>query len=178
MDRCGGAYGVKYCEAHRERRGGHLRKTRREPIKGSIPADLPMSIYVNEVSKLFFDRINEELERIGVKRGYHQIIMHLAREDGKSQYELVKKTHFKASTISVALQKMEADGLVVRKTDCEDARQVRVYLTELGKELDDKIREKFDKTEKILLKGFSTEDEEKIKFYLMKMRENIYEEIN
>lgn len=136
---------------------------------------IPMSIYVNEVSKLFFDRMHQELEVIGVKKGYHHILMHLSRKDGKSQLELTKDTHFRASTISVALQKMEQEGLVERKADAKDARQVNVFLTEKGRALDELVREQFGKMEQVLLQGFSKAEEETLKTLLIKMRNNIHE---
>lgn len=136
---------------------------------------IPMSIYVNEVSKLFFDCMHRELEAIGVKKGYHHILMHLSRKDGKTQLELTKDTHFRASTISVALQKMEKDGLVERRADAKDARQINVFLTDKGRDLDKQVQERFGKMEQVLLQGFSKEEEETLKTLLIKMRNNIHE---
>ena len=99
------------------------------------------SMMTNEVSKLFRDIINREVEKLGVQNGYRQLLFHLSRMDGVSQLELARATHLKAPTVSVTLKGMEADGLVVRRGDENDARVIHVYLTEKGRKTDDKIRE-------------------------------------
>lgn len=88
------------------------------------------SMMTNEVSKLFRDIINREVEKLGVQNGYRQLLFHLSRMDGVSQLELARATHLKAPTVSVTLKGMEADGLVVRRGDENDARVIHVYLTE------------------------------------------------
>lgn len=139
-------------------------------MKGLLPH---VSMYINEISKLFFDRMRIEGEKIGVSQGYNKVLFHLTREDGLTQNELVQRTHFKPSTISVTLQKMEFESLVIRKHDNDDLRQTKVYLTDKGRKLDSEIRRNIDETEEILLAGFNAEDIEDIKIKLDRMRSNI-----
>ena len=49
--------------------------------------------------------------------------------------ELVERAHVKAPTVSVALQKMEEDGLITRVTSLDDQRYVKVQITEKGRNL-------------------------------------------
>ncbi len=46
-----------------------------------------------------------------------------------------------SSSLSRMLKKMEDDGMIYRKPDQEDKRIVRIFLTEEGKKLKDKIEE-------------------------------------
>ena len=109
---------------------------------GEPPGGLTVMMVINELSKLFHDRVRTECDKNGIPSGYRHVLFYLAREDGISQLELVKRTHLKAPTISVSLQKMESEGLVIRKPDDNDQRMIRLYLTEKGKKLDELIRDK------------------------------------
>lgn len=63
------------------------------------------SMLINEISKLFRDRMREKSEELGFKNGYRQVLMFLARGDGVTQLSIAKGTHLKAPTVSVAASK-------------------------------------------------------------------------
>ena len=83
--------------------------------------------------------------------------------DGVSQNDIVRSTFLRGSTISLAINKMEKDGIVVRVPDTYDQRQVRVYLTESGEQLKLKIDEIMADINKVALENIS-DKEEKIAF--------------
>ncbi len=126
---------------------------------------------VNEVAKLFHDRIKTECEKEGFQSGYRHILFHLDREDGLNQLDLARLTHFKAPTVSVTLQKMESEGIVVRQADETDQRVTRVFLTQKGKELNLLIRNKFMESERDMLKILSENDRKSIRDILGKIIE-------
>ncbi|MBQ8497709.1 MAG: MarR family transcriptional regulator [Clostridia bacterium] len=130
---------------------------------------------INEISKLFHDRIKKQSDDLGFKNGYHQILRFLVREDGVTQIDIVKDSHFKAPTISVTLKKMEEEGLVRRETDKIDMRQTRVYITEKGRELDRKLFAKVMECEDILAQTISEEEQAFLCDILKKMRSNLLE---
>lgn len=88
-----------------------------------------------DISKLFKDYMRKESDKIGLKCAYRPILFHLIMNEGLTQAEIAEKTLLKAPTVSLTLQKMEYEGLIVRKTDEEDQRQTRVYSTEKGLEI-------------------------------------------
>ena len=130
---------------------------------------------INEISKLFHDRMRKQSEDLGFKNGYHQILRFLAREYGVTQIEIAKDAHFKAPTISVTLKKMEEEGLVDRKNDPNDLRQTRVYITEKGRDWDRKLFSKVMECEEILAKNITKEEEAFLIDILNKMRNNLLE---
>ena len=144
-----------------------------EPIRQRPPRDSKPTMLINEISKLFRDQMREYSEKLGFQPGYRQMLMHLAHEDGITQVDLVRLSHFKAPTVSVTLKKMEAEGLVRRETDANDQRQTRVYLTEKGHALDDAHFERLVEVENIMLTGLTKEDEETLLQYLKHIRNNI-----
>ena len=131
------------------------------------------SMMTNEVSKLFRDIINREVEKLGVQNGYRQLLFHLSRMDGVSQLELARATHLKAPTVSVTLKGMEADGLVVRRGDENDARVIHVYLTEKGRKTDDKIREIHHMLDSRMTEGIPQSELDALVATLTKLRDNM-----
>lgn len=132
---------------------------------------------INEISKLFHDRMRKQSEDLGFKNGYHQILRFLVREDGVTQIDIVRDSHFKAPTISVTLKKMEEEGLVRRETDKNDMRQTRVYITEKGRELDRKLFAKVMECEDILAQNISEEEQVLLLDILNRMRSNLLETV-
>lgn len=133
------------------------------------------SMLINEISKLFRDKMRAKSEELGFKNGYRQVLMFLAHGDGVTQLTIARATHLKAPTVSVTLKNMEAEGLVRRETDTADMRQTRVYLLEKGRELDLRHRENIMEFEKIMLTGIGKEEEENLLQALKKIRDNILE---
>lgn len=131
------------------------------------------SMMTNEVSKLFRDIINRDVEKLGVQNSYRQLLFHLSRKDGMSQLELARATHLKAPTVSVTLKNMEADGLVERNGDINDLRIIHVYLTDKGRQTDDKIREIHHMLDSRMTEGISQEELDALVATLTKMRDNM-----
>lgn len=131
------------------------------------------SMMTNEFSKLFRDIINRDVEKLGVQNSYRQLLFHLSRKDGVSQLELARATHLKAPTVSVTLKNMEADGLVERKGDINDLRIIHVYLTDKGRQTDDKIREIHHMLDSRMTEGISQEELDALVATLTKMRDNM-----
>lgn len=149
--------------------------------------DAVPSMYIADISRMFECIVSASTEKLsaeagfsghGLSRGYRHILFHLSREDGVTQLSLVQRTKLKAPTVSVALVKMEEHGLVRRETDEKDLRQVRVYITEKGRKLDEQIRQKYRETDKIMLAGISESEVEQLKATLKKMLENMLGEGN
>ncbi len=135
----------------------------------------PPSMLINEISKLFNDRMRKKTEALGMAEGWRRIIFHLRRNDSLTQLELVHRTHLSAPAISNALQKMEADGLVHRRQDPQDQRAILVSLTDAGLEADRKILGAIHETEAELLGNISPEALAAVRPVLEKMFHNLKE---
>lgn len=135
--------------------------------------DATPTMYISDIARLFECTVSSAAERKGMSRGYRKILFHLAHKDGVTQLELVKLSHLTAPTVSVALSKMESDGLVKREADKNDMRQIRVYLTEKGRAHDDFIRRVSRETEEQILKGLTDDDITELNRMLRVMLENM-----
>ena len=132
---------------------------------------------INEISKLFHDELRRNSEELGFKSGYRQILRFLSHEDGVTQVDIARNSHFTAPTVSVTLKKMEDDGLISRKTDKKDTRRTRVFITEKGREWESKLFTTAMDCEEILVRGFSAEEIEEFDRLLKKAKENMLAEI-
>lgn len=144
------------------------------PSDGRKPPEPTPMMLVNEVSKLFKNILVRENENL--QSSYRHLLFHLAHEDGVTQLRLAKLTHLKPPTVSVTLQKMERDGYVVRRQDENDLRQTLVYLTDKGREHNERIWQKIGEIDKKVMEGIAPEDVETVKRVLAQMRNNIFEE--
>ncbi|MBQ7090545.1 MAG: MarR family transcriptional regulator [Clostridia bacterium] len=136
----------------------------------------PPSMIINEISKLFNDRMRQKTEAFGMSDGPRRVLFHLAHNDSLTQLELARRTHLSSPAISVILQKMEADGLVARGSDPSDQRAILVRLTEAGRATDRKVVAAIHETEDELLKGISAEEIETVRTILTKLYKNLSEE--
>lgn len=142
-----------------------------------VSDDVTPSMYLNDIAKIFNTTVSRATERMGISQGFRGMLFHLAHEDGLTQLQLVKLTHLTAPTVSVALSKMEKNGLVRREADDKDMRQVRVYLTEKGREHDNFVRSKCRETEEKMLRGVSEEEQKELCKILKKLLENLADDI-
>jgi len=129
-----------------------------DPENELLAKTQPMKL-IHEICRLMGNNLRQkgELNPISQKSG-RLLMMELSKKDGRTQLDLVKATHLKAPTISVALQKLEHDGYVIRQPDEYDLRAMRVYLTEKGRDLENRIHLKVT-TEESMATSVLTEEE-------------------
>ena len=133
----------------------------------------PPSMLINEVSKLFNDRMRQKTEAMGMADGWRRVLFHLAHNEQLTQLELAKRTHLSTPAVSVTLQKMEAEGLVARESDPNDQRAILARLTEKGHAADRKVISAIRQTEREMLEGIPAEEFEQIRPLLEKMYHNL-----
>ena len=128
---------------------------------------------LSATSNRLHDCLRKAGEHVGLSQSYRGIMFHLGHEDGLTQLELAKRTNVSPPTVSVTLQKMERAGLLERRPDENDQRSVRVYLTEEGQALNDRIHSEFYKVDMQLVEGFSEDEKQMIRRIFAKMNQNL-----
>ena len=79
----------------------------------------------------------------------------------------------KPSTVSVSIERMEKNGLIVRKRDAMHPRIVKVYVTEKLRGCYRTFGEILEKNEKTIMKGFTEEEKEQLQGYLNRIFSNL-----
>ena len=155
-----------------------MKKDQLFPVKPPLPAGVKESppMLINEISHLCRAKmraVNSEMSQESTRL----IIIHLARKDGITQLDLVKSTHLKPPTVSVALQKLEKLGYITQAPDPGDQRAVRVFLTEKGRELDRNTLKRIRETDEILMKGITETESLQLMSLLEKIRDNMIKDL-
>ena len=91
---------------------------------------------------LAFKRMVATIERESGVGGMKWFLLTvLGRRDGLSQGEFTQEYEMDPSRVTRTAQSLEADGLIRRERDPEDNRVMRMYLTEEGSEVLDRLPE-------------------------------------
>ena len=126
-----------------------------------------------ENQKYQFRYLRNQLNEKKLYRGDPRLLMYVYFHDGRKQAEIAKGLCVKPASLTVMLQRMEQAGLVNRKSDEQDQRVQRVYITELGRETSKKTVELFQKAVKGLCEGVSAEELAVYQGVLEKVKENV-----
>lgn len=145
-----------------------------EPFEEDLRLKKTPVALINEISRLMGEKIREKGDENPISQRSGRLLLgELSKREGRTQLDLVKATHLKAPTISVALQKLESEGIVLRVRDQYDNRATRVYLTDKGKELDNKIRKRIYEEEMLATANLSDSEIETLVRILGKIKKNL-----
>lgn len=86
------------------------------------------------ISLLSYKINYNKLEKIGLYPGQPILIEKIYENEGISQRELSDVSFKKPATITTMINKLEINGYIKRKSDVNDKRIIKLYLTDLGKE--------------------------------------------
>ncbi|MFC3181913.1 MarR family winged helix-turn-helix transcriptional regulator [Cypionkella sinensis] len=75
------------------------------------------------------------LEALGLTYPQYLVLVALWAENGQTVGQLGQALQLESNTLTPLLKRMQAQGLVLRARDTKDERQVRVRLTEAGREM-------------------------------------------
>lgn len=119
----------------------------------------------------------QDADRLTGTHGYWLKYLYENRNRNIFQRDIEKQFSVSRSTVTVALQLMEKNGLIVREGVAQDARLKRITLTEKAIQLNQQIREEIETFEKKLTKGISEEEAAVFLRVIQKMRKNLGEKI-
>ena len=112
----------------------------------------------------------KRLHSYGLTPIQHLILEALWREDGLSASDIGKKLVLDGATLSGVLDRMASGGWVLKKSDVEDKRVLRIYLSAKSKSLQSRLSEARDETNEELLRPFTLEEKVLLKRFLKDMQ--------
>lgn len=116
--------------------------------------------------------MDKKLRRFGVGSGQFLFLIALYNHDGVSQESLAKALRFDKGTTAVAMKQLEAQGYVVRETDSEDRRSLKVYVTPKARAIESEFIETIASWTEVLTQGFSKPEKKAAADFLRRMSEN------
>lgn len=90
--------------------------------------------------------------------GQDLILVQLWQEDGVTQSRLAERVGVDVSTLTKAVQRLERHGFIQRRQDTEDARVVRICLSEQGRALEPILTAEWNQLEARTLADLSDDE--------------------
>lgn len=134
---------------------------------------------INRISNRLRRRSKRAQETLGITGAIGNILDYIIVESEKRsvyQKEIEKEFGLRPSTATEALKHLEKEGLIVRLPDESDARFKKIEFTEKAGKIKDLLRNEVDKSEEVLLRGISPEEQKCFMEITAKMLENLEEE--
>ncbi len=127
------------------------------------------------VSSAHAEMSRKAFEELGLTEGQPKILFILRRQNGYVQKELAESCSVRQSTLTVQLAKLEEQGFIYRETCHVSGRKraFRIYLTEAGHVIAERLEEVVDEIEKKCFMGFSEAEEKQLKELLQRVERNI-----
>ncbi|MEO1308563.1 MAG: MarR family transcriptional regulator [Pseudomonadota bacterium] len=115
---------------------------------------------VHHMARLFAEELRRRIEPLGIVPGQFPALLILWQEDGKTQKELVDRLDVEQATMANTLNRMERDGLVVRKDHPDDGRARIICLTDKAKKIRDGAYAAASETNAAALTNLTPEERE------------------
>ena len=114
--------------------------------------------------------------RLGVPESYVKLILFVSRNPGAGQKEIAEFAHVSAAAVNQTVREMLAQGLLRKETDGTDKRRSRLYLTEKGQDVSDRMIRSFEERDARITEALTEERELELIALLDKIRACLEEE--
>lgn len=132
-----------------------------------------LGFQVLQIHKAHRQRAEAALYKLGLHTGQEMLLLQLWIEDGIPQSHLATSMGVEPPTATKMLQRMERTGLIERRSDPEDARISRVYLTAHGRRLEQPVLDVWKQLEAQTIAGLSPTEQALLHRLLMQVSENL-----
>lgn len=134
---------------------------------------------INRISNRLRRRSGKAQETIGITGAKGNILNYILLESEKHnvyQKDIEKEFSLRPSTATEVLKNLEEEELIVRIQDEEDGRYKKIVFTDKAEMIRGALRGEIEKTEELLLKGITPEEQEIFMKITAKMLENLQQE--
>ena len=139
----------------------------RMPLKSTVGYSLAMTC------KLHRQRAEVLLSEIGLHAGQEMLLTGLWENEGITQTELAEYVNIQPATVTNMLQRLEREGIVDRKPDLQDQRISRVYTTQKGREMEERVQQQWAQLEQESFGGFNVEERVLLRRLLLQVYQNL-----
>jgi DNA-binding MarR family transcriptional regulator len=146
-------------------------------VTKDLNTSLRFGFLIHDVSRLRRIVIDRALKPLGITRSQWWVLAFLSRRDGMTQTALAADLDLTKVAIGGLLDRMEAGGFVQRRSDAQDGRTRRVFLTRAGAKLVNTIRKSVERVEVDILSRIPEEDLSHAAATLIALKETLLEKI-
>ncbi len=137
------------------------------------PITETISYLLVQVCKAHRGKAQELLTKIELHPGQEMLLLRLWPGDGLTQSELAGDLCISPATMTKMLDRMAKTGLVERRTDVEDQRVSRVYLTAEGRSLREPVEGIWHELEAQSLVNLTLDERILLRRLLLQVYENL-----
>lgn len=140
-------------------------------MKISLECDIRSTL--DKVSSQMRRNYSESLRELNLYVGQDNLLNRLWLGDGITQMQLCEHLKCEPPTVSNMVKSLEQNGFIYRKRDDEDARVMRIFLTDNGKEIETPVKLKWKQHQDSLLHSITLEERIILKDLLKRMEKNL-----
>jgi len=140
-------------------------------MSDAVDCDIRQSL--DRISSQMRRKYSESLRELNLYVGQDNLLYRLWLGDGVTQMQLCEHLNCEPPTVTNMVKSLEQNGFIYRKRDVQDARIMRIYLTEKGKELEKPVDEKWREQQNKLLQSISEENRLILRKLMQQMERNI-----
>jgi DNA-binding MarR family transcriptional regulator len=123
--------------------------------------------------RVWMDHTKALAQEIGIPDSYRMVIMYLVREPGANQKDIAEFANITTAAVNQTVKEMIANGYLEKQTDEKDRRYTKLYLTEKGREIALKLKEKLHISDEVITAAITPEKEAEMIELLDKIQECI-----
>ncbi|WP_145325989.1 MarR family winged helix-turn-helix transcriptional regulator [Paenibacillus xylanexedens] len=137
----------------------------------AVDCDIRQSL--DRISSQMRRNYSESLRELNLYVGQDNLLYRLWLGDGVTQMQLSEHMKCEPPTVTNMVKSLEQNGFIYRKRDVQDARIMRIFLTDKGKELEKPVECKWKEQQEKLLQSISSEDRLILRQLMQQMERNI-----
>ncbi|MGN1116574.1 MAG: MarR family winged helix-turn-helix transcriptional regulator [Candidatus Ornithomonoglobus sp.] len=127
-------------------------------------------LYVTSQRKSFLQSVAAENS---IAWEYVPLLQHIRGKPGCIQADISDGLNVTAAAVTQSTKKLEAQGLILKKTNERNLRIKQLYITEKGCEMLENGTKLFDMADEIMFDGFSESESEEFRRLLDKINKNL-----
>lgn len=133
---------------------------------------------LHDVARMMRRDFDRRAREQGLTRARWQVLWYLARREGIYQAALAELLNVAPISLTRQLDRLEEEGLVERRTDPDDRRRYRLYLTDQAQPALENLHRLAEQTRRRALAGLEKNDIEALQRVLSVMRTNLCDKAN
>lgn len=141
-------------------------------VKG-LSRKLNVGVLVHEVSRMRRKAIDIVLKPLGITGGQWWMLTYISLHNGLSQNQLAEELNMGKVSVGGLLDRLELNQLIERRMDLSDKRVKRIFLTNQGTALVERIRLTSANVQEVALDGISSTELDYAIAALTRMESNL-----
>lgn len=141
-------------------------------MNDKVDCDIRESL--DKVSSKMRRDYSDSLRELNLHVGQDKLLARLWLGDGVTQMQLCEHLKCEPPTVTNMVKSLEQNGFIYRKRDEQDARIMRIYLTDKGKELEKPVDFKWKQQQEKLLHSILPEERLILRELMKRMERNLF----